>query len=137
MLSLDRDTYLDIVAQALDEFPLECCGLLAGDPTTGRVVRYHRCRNAAGSSRVYTVDAKDQLRATRAADDDGLEIIGVVHSHTHTPPYPSPTDVTQAPDPTWHYAIVSLAHGEASLRSYRIVDGTVTEEPVVVAPAGG
>ncbi len=132
VLTMDRDTYLAILAQALDEAPLECCGLLAGDPATGVVARYFPCRNEAASSRVYTVHSKDYLRATRDADDEGIEIIGVLHSHTHTPPYPSATDIGQAPDPSWHYAIVSLAWDEPSLRSYRIEAGTVTEEPVVV-----
>ena len=132
MLTLPLDVYLDIVAQALDEAPLECCGLLAGDPATGEVRRYFRCTNAAASARVYTVEARNQLRATRTAEDDGLDIIGVLHSHTHTPPYPSRTDITQAPDPTWHYAIISLADAEPSLRSFRIVDGVVAEENVVV-----
>ena len=50
-------------------------------------------------------------------------MIGVFHSHTHTDPYPSPTDVVQAPDPAWHYVLVSLRHEVASVRSYRIVDG--------------
>ena len=52
------------------------------------------------------------------------------HSHTHTDAYPSPTDVRQAPDPSWHYVLVSLKDPEPVLRSYRIVDGTVSEEPV-------
>ena len=132
MLTLPSEVLDDIVAQALDEAPLECCGLLAGVLGTGEVRRYVRCRNAAASARVYTVEPRDQLRATRNAEDDGLDIIGVLHSHTHTPPYPSHTDITQAPDPTWHYVIVSLADAEPSLRSFRIVDGTVTEEPIVV-----
>ena len=57
------------------------------------------------------------------AEDDGLEVIGVFHSHTHSEPYPSPTDVAQAPDPAWHYVIVSLKREAPESRSYRIVDG--------------
>ncbi len=98
----------------------------------GRVDVFYPCRNTAASSRVYTVDPKDHLRADRDAEDRGLEIIGVVHSHTHTEAYPSPTDVAQAPDPTWHYVIVSLKREAPVLRSYRIVDGQITEEPVTV-----
>ncbi|HEV7760070.1 MAG TPA: M67 family metallopeptidase, partial [Acidimicrobiales bacterium] len=64
------------------------------------------------------------------AEKRGLELLGVMHSHTHTEAHPSPTDVNQAPDPSWHYVIVSLKREEPVLRSYRIVDGTVTEEPV-------
>ena len=55
-----------------------------------------------------------------------------MHSHTHTEAYPSPTDVAQAPDPSWHYVIVSLKQEAPVLRSYRIVDGEIAEEPVVV-----
>ena len=91
---------------------------------------FYPCRNAARSSRVYTVDPRDHLRADRDAEQRGLEIIGVMHSHTHTEAYPSPTDVRQAPDPAWHYVIVSLKRDEAALRSYRIVDGEIAEEGV-------
>ena len=55
---------------------------------------------------------------------EGLDIVGVMHSHTHTDAYPSPTDVRQAVDPAWHYVIVSLKYEAPVLRSYRIVDGT-------------
>ena len=71
-------------------------------------------------------------RAERDAEAQGWEIIGVVHSHTHTAAFPSPTDIAQAPDPAWHYAIVSLQHDEPALRSFRIDDETVTEEPISI-----
>ena len=107
----------------------------AWSPAAGgsHVARFYPCRNAAASARVYTIDPGDHLRAERDAEDQGWEIIGVVHSHTHTEAVPSPTDVAQAPDPGWHYAIVSLRDDlNPSLRSYRIIDGEVAEEPVTV-----
>ncbi len=123
----------DIVEYAVQSYPYEACGLLAGVPGSEVVERFYRCRNAAGSARVYTVDPLDHLRAEREAEAAGHEIIGVVHSHTHTPAYPSPTDVKQAPDRTWHYAIVSLQQDDApELRSFRIDGDTVTEEPITV-----
>ena len=67
------------------------------------------------------------LAAMRAAEAGGDEIVGVWHTHTHTDAYPSPTDVRQAVDPAWWYAIVSLRDGEPVLRAYRIVDGTIVE----------
>ncbi len=87
----------------------------------------------AASAKVYTIDPKDHLRAENDADDHDWEIIGVVHSHTHSEPYPSPTDVAQAPDPGWHYVIVSLKRDAPDLRSYRIVDAMIAEEPVQLA----
>src|SRR5215213_2890579 len=98
----------EVVALAVESYPYEACGLIAGPPGGEAVERFYRCRNAAESARVYTVDAKDHLHAERDAEARGLEIMGVVHSHTHTPAFPSPTDVAEAPDPAWHYAIVSL-----------------------------
>ena len=128
-----------MVAHALRGFPLEACGLLAGSPSSdgasAAVRRFYPCENAAASAKLYTVAPRDHLRADRDAESNGWQIIGVVHSHTHTDAYPSPTDVAQAPDPGWHYVIVSLRDDEPSVRSYRIVDGEVTEERVQVLPA--
>lgn len=133
VLELPSDVVDDIVQLAIERYPYEACGLIAGPAGGDTVTRFYRCHNAAESARVYTIDARDHLRAERDAEDQGWEIRGVVHSHTHTEAYPSPTDVAQAPDPDWHYAIISLREDtNPSLRSYRIVDGEVTEEPVVI-----
>ena len=132
MLRLSDDTYLTMVGHALDGLPLEACGLLAGRPGTATVEVCYPCGNAAASARLYTLEPLDHLRADRDAESRGLEIIGVYHSHTHTAAYPSPTDVAQAPDPTWHYVLVSLRDPEPVVRSFRIVDGGIDEEPVVL-----
>ena len=124
-----------MLGHAYDGLPDEACGLLAGPPGTSRCTAFYPCRNAAESSKLYTVDPKDHLRADRDAEGRGLEIVGVMHSHTHTEAYPSPTDVAQAPDPGWHYVIVSLRADAPTLRSYRIMDGDIGEE--VVSLVGG
>jgi [CysO sulfur-carrier protein]-S-L-cysteine hydrolase len=129
-LTLTEAVWREMVGHAYDGLPEEACGLLAGDPESGRVRVFYPCRNAAESSRVYTVDPGDHLRADRDAEARGLEIVGVMHSHTHTEAYPSPTDVAQVPDPAWHYVIVSLKREVAVLRSYRIVHGAISEEEV-------
>lgn len=150
-----------MIAHALDGMPLEACGLFAGIPAAApvsasaadaataptaaqsaegqisaesQVLRFYPCVNEAQSSKLYTVPGKAFLQADRDAEANGWQILGVMHSHTHTDAYPSPTDVAQAPDPDWHYVIVSLRDDLPSLRSYRIVDGTITEEQVRLAP---
>ncbi len=132
MLRLPNDLYLQMVAHCITGLPDEACGLLAGHAATGEVAACYPTKNAAASAKLYLVDSRDMLRADRDADDRGLEIMGVFHSHTHTDAYPSPTDVNQAPDPGWHYVLVSLRDSSPMVRSYRIVDGVVTEESVVV-----
>jgi proteasome lid subunit RPN8/RPN11 len=126
--SSDRDTLLAACVRAL---PNEGCGLLLG--TLEGVVRaVVASENVADSAKVYEIDPKVLLRAYRRAEEEGLEVLGVFHSHTHSEAYPSPTDVAQAPDPAWHYAIVSFAHRPSVLRSYRIENDLVTEEAVVI-----
>ena len=128
MLAFRDRTFAAMVGHAYDGYPLEACGLLVG--RGDRVLRFVACTNEAASARVYTIPPKELLRAERAAEDDGLEIIGVFHSHTHSEPYPSPTDVEQAPDPAWHYVIVSLKRDAPEIRSYRIDRGVIAEERV-------
>jgi proteasome lid subunit RPN8/RPN11 len=130
MLAFRDRTFAEMIGHAYDGYPLEACGLLVG--RGDRVLRFVACTNEAASARVYTIPPKELLRAERAAEDDGLEIIGVFHSHTHSEPYPSPTDVEQAPDPTWHYVIVGLKREAPEIRSYRIGDGVISEERVAV-----
>jgi proteasome lid subunit RPN8/RPN11 len=101
------------------------------DLTVAEVCEVYPAANAALSARLYTVEPKDLLRADRAAERAGWSLIGVWHSHTHSPAYPSPTDIAAAPDPLWHYVVVSLSDTEPVLRSYRIVGGQVREEPVL------
>ncbi len=121
-----------MVAHCLTGLPDEACGLLGGDVETGQAVTCYPTRNLAASAKLYTVDPKEHLRADRDAEAAGTSIIGVFHSHTHTEAYPSATDVSQAPDPTWHYVLVSLRDIQPVVRSYRIVDGKISEEPVVL-----
>lgn len=132
MLTLTPGTHARLVGHCLDGLPDEACGLLAGGLATDHASRCYPTRNQAASARLYEVHPLDHLKADRDAESRGLEIIGVFHSHTHTDAYPSATDVAQAPDPSWHYVLVSLKD-EPVVRSYRITDGNITEEPVALS----
>jgi len=132
MLRLPAGVHAEIVGHCLGGLPDEACGLLGGDPATASVTTCYPTRNLAASAKLYTVDPAEHLRADRDAEAKGAEILGVFHSHTHTDAYPSSTDVAQAPDPNWHYVLVSLRDILPVLRSYRIVGGRVEEEPVLV-----
>jgi len=131
-LRLSTEHYRRIVAHCYDGLPDEACGLLAGPvdeagQPRGVVSTVYPCVNADASARTYTVDSRDLLRAMRDAQSRGEDLIGVWHSHTHSDAYPSDTDVRQALEPNWLYALISLKHAEPVLRSYRIRDGIVAE----------
>jgi len=119
-----------MVAHCLAALPHEGCGLLIGDPANDVVAEAVGTRNAAASALVYLVEPVDHLRAERAAQAAGAEVIGAFHSHTHTDAWPSSTDVASAVDAAWHWVIVSLRHADALIRSFRISDGSVHEEPI-------
>jgi len=126
-----------IVRQARGEYPNESCGLIVGDRPAadgGTALRYLPMRNKAASPYRYEIDPTDLLHATIETDDAGETFWGIVHSHTHTPAIPSPTDVGLAFYPDALYLLVSLDEdqadpvtGELSLRAWRIVDGAMYE----------
>jgi proteasome lid subunit RPN8/RPN11 len=136
LLRLSVEQHRRIVAHCYFGYPDEACGLLAGpvvgSEATGFVSEVYPAVNADASSRTYTVDGRDFLRASRDAEARGDEVVGVWHSHTHTDAYPSATDVRQAVDPMWVYVIVSLRDEVPTLRAYRIRNGEIAECPVVV-----
>jgi len=127
-----------MVAHAIAELPNEACGLFAAAAGSDRVERFYAMRNTAESPKLYMLDGKEMLDVERRADEAGLLVTGVMHSHTQTTNYPSPTDIADAarfdPFGTLHFVIVSLRHAEASLRSFRILNSEVTEEPVRLHP---
>jgi [CysO sulfur-carrier protein]-S-L-cysteine hydrolase len=120
-----------MVATCIRALPNEGCGLLVGT-AEGLVHEVVASANVADSAKVYEIDPTVMLRATRRADAEGLEIIGVFHSHTHSEARPSPTDIRQAPDPSWHYVLISLMDTPADVRSYRVIDGEADIEVVDV-----
>jgi proteasome lid subunit RPN8/RPN11 len=134
MLTLDRATYDAIVAHARTDHPDEACGLVA--LRDGRPTRVIPMTNVERSPTFYVMDSGELFRAFREMRDNGEddEEFVIYHSHTATEAYPSRTDVSIAAYPDAHYVLVSTRDPDAvELRSYRIVDGVVTEEEVAYA----
>jgi [CysO sulfur-carrier protein]-S-L-cysteine hydrolase len=132
MLRLSNEIYLKMVAHCITGLPDEACGLLVGAYGGDTVTACYPTRNAAASAKLYEVDPLEILQVDREAQKHGVDIIGVFHSHTHTDAYPSPTDVIQAFDQGWHYVLVSLRDTSPVVRSYKIIEGDIIEESVVV-----
>ena len=122
-----------MVAHARADHPDEACGVLAGPEGTDRPERHIAMANAERSPTFFRFDAQEQLKVWRILEESGDAPVVIYHSHTATEAYPSRTDVGLAAEPDAHYVLVSTrdpAHDE--VRSYRIVDGVVTEEPVSI-----
>jgi proteasome lid subunit RPN8/RPN11 len=140
VLTIDKATHDAIVAHARRDHPDEACGVVAGLAGSDRPERLVPMLNAARSPTFYEFDSADLLKLYREMDDRDEEPVIIYHSHTATEAYPSRTDISLAQEPGAHYVLVSTREpGGTEFRSYRIVDGAVTEEPVRVVeslPAG-
>jgi proteasome lid subunit RPN8/RPN11 len=127
VLTISRAILDGILAHARRDHPDEACGVVAG--TAGRPVRLIEMANAERSPTFYRFDSKEQLRVWREMDARDEEPVVIYHSHTATEAYPSRTDISLASEPDAHYLLVSTRDPDhAEVRSYRIVDGNVTEE---------
>ncbi len=137
MLRISQDIIDAIVAHARADHPDEACGVVAGPAGTDRPERFIPMVNAARSPTFYEFDSMDLLKLYREMDARDEEPVIVYHSHTATEAYPSRTDVSYASEPNAHYLVVSTREPDSEeIRSYRIVDGVITEEPVEIVPAG-
>jgi [CysO sulfur-carrier protein]-S-L-cysteine hydrolase len=131
MSELDGVFYKEIVEHALREYPNECCGLIASE--AGTPVKVFTMRNVDASPATYRLDSREQLQVFDDLDERGWDVWAMYHSHTHSDPYPSPTDVGLAFYPDSRYLIVSLTDRENPVaRSFFIRDGEIDEEELTV-----
>ena len=136
MLTISRGLLDQVIAHARADHPDEACGVIAGPTGTGRPERFIAMTNAERSPTFYRFDSMEQLRVWREMDDRDEEPVVIYHSHTATPAYPSRTDISYASEPDAHYLLVSTrSDDEVEVRSFRIADGAVSEEPVQVGEA--
>jgi proteasome lid subunit RPN8/RPN11 len=136
VLTIGKDLIDAMVTHARADHPDEACGVIAGPAGLDRPERFVPMVNAARSPTFYEFDSMDLLRLYREMDARDEEPVVVYHSHTATEAYPSRTDISYASEPNAHYVLVSTREPDtAEIRSFRIVDGVVTEEEVSIVPA--
>ena len=140
MFALEKQYADEMIAHAREDAPNECCGILAGKD--GRIAKLYRTRNAEASPYRYTIDPRDLVRALNEIDANDWMLMGVYHSHTGSPGYPSPTDIRLSEFPPGSgepmfpealYFLVSLQDPEApALRAFHILGGEVREEDLQI-----
>ena len=109
-----------VAAQA----PLEACGMLAGkQDSVETVVRVH---NAEQSPVRFRMDAQEQYNAFEWMDANGLELVGIFHSHPSGPETVSPTDIAEAAYDVVHVVWSRTDHAW-SARGFWIEKEQVTE----------
>ncbi len=136
MLVVSQEVVDAIVAHARRDHPDEACGIVAGPLGSDRPERFVEMANAERSPTFYRFDSMEQFQVWKEMDARDEEAVVIYHSHTATEAYPSRTDISLAMEPGAHYVLVSTrSDDDVELRSFRIVDGQVTEEEVRVVAA--
>ena len=118
----------EIIAQARDEAPNECCGIVGS--RDGQAVTLFKARNARASPLAYDIDGRDLQRIYDEIDENDLQVGIIYHSHTRSDPEPSQTDINLASPflPDAVYLIVGVKDpGHDDLRAWHIRDGQVSE----------
>jgi proteasome lid subunit RPN8/RPN11 len=114
-----------VIAHARETQPAECCGILLGSPDD--IVRAVRATNLSADPSRYEIDPRDHIAARREARASGEQIVGFYHSHPHSAPDPSETDLSEA---TYHdalYLIVGCEHRDWAARLFRFGVAAATQ----------
>ena len=123
----------EMIRHARREYPNEACGLLAGNGKDGRVEKVYQMTNADHSPVTYRLDPEEQYRAFTEIEEEGWELLAIYHFHSHSPAYPSATDLELAFYPDSLYLIISLADSNRpTIRAFRIVEEMIEEERVEI-----
>lgn len=121
-----------LIEHAQAEYPKECCGILGGPP--GEPRELYRLTNIDPDPVMrYNADPKELKHVSDELYDRDWDFVSIYHSHTHSPAFPSQTDVARAAYPEAVYTLVSLAdRANPDLRAFRILEGRIEELPVVI-----
>ncbi|NOQ36147.1 MAG: peptidase [Methylococcaceae bacterium] len=133
MLTIHFKLVEAMIAQAKQDHPIETCGVIAGVEGSNLPLRFIPMINAAASETFFEFAPKQHLQVWRKMDENDEEPVVLYHSHTDSQAYPSRSDIELATEPQAHYVIIPTnpKYGD-EIRSFRIVNGTVTEERVQV-----
>ncbi|UCH00117.1 MAG: M67 family metallopeptidase [Deltaproteobacteria bacterium] len=131
MLYLSKENAKELAEHSERECPNEACGMLAGKDR--KVEMVYQMTNRDKSAKTFFMDPSEQLKVIKEIRDLGMKMVGIYHSHPETEAYPSPRDVELAFYPEASYVIISIKDkANPSIRSFRIIQGEVSEERVKI-----
>jgi [CysO sulfur-carrier protein]-S-L-cysteine hydrolase len=134
MLTIKESELHKIYKHCTREYPNEACGILAG--RAGIVEQAFEMTNTESNPNSYAMDPREQFRVMKDMRQAGMELVGVYHSHPRSEAYPSSRDVNLAYYPEAVYVIVTLMNRRNPVpRSYRVVNGSITEVPMNIIVA--
>jgi proteasome lid subunit RPN8/RPN11 len=132
MVRIPKSIYLEMIEHAKKESPLECCGILGGKNHT--VEKGFELQNADKSPVRYSISPQEQFKVFEEMEKESMEMVAIYHSHTHTIPFPSETDVKLAFYPGVSSIIISLKEKDPVVKAFRIGREAIYLEEIEVIP---
>ena len=129
-LEIPEYIFKDMLEQAIEEAPIEACGILAGD--NGRVEKFYKMRNSEQRRDHFMMSPEEQFAVVKDIRAVSLEMLAIYHSHPETPARPSDEDVRFAVTPGVIYVILSLMDNNPVVKGFRIEDDSINEVPVII-----
>jgi len=130
VIAIGRKIAEEMIRHAKEEYPRECCGMLAGKERT--ITKLFKTKNIAESEDLYELDPLEQVKAFEEIDRLSLKLLGIYHSHPNHPCYPSGLDRSQAFYPDTVFFIISLLEfQQPHIKAFRIEKGGVIEEEII------
>jgi proteasome lid subunit RPN8/RPN11 len=131
MMWLNRPLYEAMLAHVQAAYPLEACGLLAGQAS--QATHLYPIDNILHSPTAYEMDPVQQVKTLIEIEEKDWSLVAIYHSHPHGPPIPSASDIALAYYPEAVQLIISLQDPAWPVtRAFTIVNGAVNELPLLV-----
>jgi len=120
-----------MVDHAKREWPLECCGILGGKDKT--VQKSFELRNTEESPVLYSMSPQDQMKVFEEMEKESMKMVAIYHSHPHTIPFPSETDMKLTFYPDVSSIIISLKEEENPVvKAFQIGKEAISVEEIEV-----
>ncbi|WP_062513303.1 Mov34/MPN/PAD-1 family protein [Halobacillus sp. KGW1] len=128
MIELSEEQYEQIMEHGRREWPLEACGLLAGEEP-GVILSVWPLENEWKARNRFFVSAKVVAQTLEHVSHAGHKVLAIYHTHPDTAPYPSYTDLLHHPDDNVIMVILSYKTNPPNMRCFTIKNRTCDEHP--------
>jgi len=140
MLYLTKEQFEGIIKHCQREYPKESCGILAGkvyseqNQSMKKITKVYKMTNTSDNPEIcYFMKPEEQLKVFKEMRQLEIEMLGIYHSHSNSPAYPSQRDCEMAFYPEADYVIISLKdYNNPVVRAFKIIEGRIEEKNIVV-----
>jgi proteasome lid subunit RPN8/RPN11 len=131
MVRIPKTIFQEMLNHAKREWPLECCGILGGTDKT--VQKSFELRNTEESSVLYSMSPREQMKVFEEMEKESMKMVAIYHSHPHTIPFPSETDVKLTFYPDVSSVIISLKEKDNPvMKAFQISEEAIYLEEIEV-----